>query len=127
MTRPRGRRKRVGQRPLGAARTSPRIQIGVDPKLASALKAARVRTEKRPVSDVARTALREYVTRQTSEHQRRSPLQPGSSTSRLEQREKCVARSERHTLRGSPVARMMQRCIEPILSVWPIFASRGMA
>jgi len=58
------RRERVGRPALGGAGTSPRVQIRVDPKLASALK-ARARREKRTVSDIARTALREYVARPT--------------------------------------------------------------
>jgi len=56
------RRERVGRPALGGTGTSPRVQIRVDPKLASALK-ARARREKRTVSDVARTALSEYVER----------------------------------------------------------------
>ena len=58
------RRERVGRPALGGAGTSPRVQIRVDPKLASALK-ARARRENRTVSDIARTALREYVARPT--------------------------------------------------------------
>lgn len=62
LTKARG--ERVGRPALGGAGPSPRVQIRVDPKLASALK-ARARREKRTVSDVARTALREYVARPT--------------------------------------------------------------
>lgn len=56
------RRVYVGRPPLGAAGPSPRIDVRVDPKLAKALK-ARARREKRSVSDIARTALQEYVHR----------------------------------------------------------------
>ena len=56
------RRVYVGRPPLGAAGPSPRIDVRVDPKLAKALK-ARARREKRSVSDVARTALGEYLQR----------------------------------------------------------------
>lgn len=54
------RRVRVGRPALGAAGVSPRIQVRVDPKLAKALQ-ARARREKRSVSEIARTALREYI------------------------------------------------------------------
>jgi hypothetical protein len=59
--------KRVtfGRPPLGAAGVSPRVQVRVDPELAEALK-ARAQKEQRSVSEVARTALREYVERATS-------------------------------------------------------------
>lgn len=63
------RRERVGRPPLGSAGTSPRVQIRVDPDLAIALK-ARARREKRSVSEVARTALREYVARPTTRQRR---------------------------------------------------------
>ncbi len=58
----RARRVYVGRPPLGKAGPSPRVRVRVDPKLARALK-ARARREKRSVSDVARTALSEYVSR----------------------------------------------------------------
>jgi CRISPR-associated endonuclease/helicase Cas3 len=56
--------KRVafGRPSLGPAGTSPRVQIRVDPELAEALK-ARAKKEQRSVSEIARTALREYVER----------------------------------------------------------------
>jgi CRISPR-associated endonuclease/helicase Cas3 len=56
--------KRVafGRPSLGPAGTSPRVQIRVDPELAEALK-ARAKEEQRSVSEIARTALREYVER----------------------------------------------------------------
>jgi hypothetical protein len=56
--------KRVafGRPSLGRAGTSPRVQIRVDPALAEALK-ARAKEEQRSVSEIARTALREYVER----------------------------------------------------------------
>lgn len=56
------RRVYVGRPPLGTARPSPRIQVRVDPKLAKALH-VRARREKRSVSELARTALSEYVER----------------------------------------------------------------
>lgn len=52
----------VGRPSLGAKGTSPRVQVRVDPALAKALR-ARARKEHRSVSEVARTALREYVNR----------------------------------------------------------------
>lgn len=52
----------VGRPPLGTKGASPRVQIRVDPDLAKALH-ARARKEQRSVSEVARTALREYVDR----------------------------------------------------------------
>lgn len=52
----------VGRPSLGSKGVSPRIQIRVDPKLATALR-SRARREKRSVSEIARTALREYVDR----------------------------------------------------------------
>jgi hypothetical protein len=52
----------VGRPSLGAEGVSPRLQVRVDPKLAKALK-ARARDERRSVSEIARTALREYVDR----------------------------------------------------------------
>jgi CRISPR-associated endonuclease/helicase Cas3 len=51
-----------GRPSLGAAGVSPRVQVRVDPDLADALK-ARARKEHRSVSEIARTALREYVER----------------------------------------------------------------
>jgi len=64
------RRERVGRPALGRAGASPClcasgcVQVRVDPKLARALK-ARARSEKRSVSDIARTALDEYLQRAT--------------------------------------------------------------
>jgi hypothetical protein len=52
----------VGRPSLGAKGVSPRIQVRVEPDLARALR-ARARRERRSVSEVARTALREYVDR----------------------------------------------------------------
>lgn len=52
----------VGRPSLGARGTSPRVQVRVDPDLAVALK-ARAREENRSVSDLARTALGEYLER----------------------------------------------------------------
>lgn len=52
----------VGRPSLGAKGASPRIQVRVDPKLASALR-SRARREKRSVSEIARSALREYLER----------------------------------------------------------------
>lgn len=52
----------VGRPPLGAKGVSPRVQVRVDPDLAKALR-ARARREHRSVSEIARTALREYVDR----------------------------------------------------------------
>jgi CRISPR-associated endonuclease/helicase Cas3 len=51
-----------GRPSLGAGGVSPRVQIRVDPDLADALK-ARAKQEHRSVSEIARTALREYVER----------------------------------------------------------------
>lgn len=51
-----------GRPSLGAEGVSPRIQVRVDPTLATALR-SRARWEKRSVSEVARTALREYLDR----------------------------------------------------------------
>ncbi len=53
---------RVGRPALGGNGVSPRVQVRVDPDLARALR-ARARDEERSVSEVARTALREYVER----------------------------------------------------------------
>lgn len=55
-------RVRVGRPALGHTGTSPRVQVRVDPKLASALQ-ARARHEQRSVSEIARTAFREYLER----------------------------------------------------------------
>ena len=52
----------VGRPSLGANGTSPRVQVRVDPDLAKALQ-ARARKEHRSISEIARTALREYVDR----------------------------------------------------------------
>lgn len=52
----------VGRPSLGAKGVSPRVQVRVDPDLAEALR-ARARREHRSVSEIARTALREYVDR----------------------------------------------------------------
>lgn len=52
----------IGRPSLGAAGVSPRVQVRVDPALAEALK-ARAEVEHRSVSDIARSALREYVER----------------------------------------------------------------
>ena len=52
----------VGRPSLGAKGASPRVQIRVDPDLAEALR-TRALKEHRSVSEVARTALREYVDR----------------------------------------------------------------
>jgi hypothetical protein len=53
---------RVGRPALGQSGASPRVQVRVDPQLAAALQ-ARARREKRSVSEIARTALREYIER----------------------------------------------------------------
>jgi hypothetical protein len=52
----------VGRPSLGAAGASPRVQVRVDPELAQALQ-ARAEQEERSVSEIARTALREYIER----------------------------------------------------------------
>jgi hypothetical protein len=52
----------VGRPSLGTKGASPRVQIRVDPDLAKALK-VRAHKEHRSVSEIARTALREYVDR----------------------------------------------------------------
>lgn len=52
----------VGRPSLGTKGASPRVQIRVDPDLAKALR-ARAHKEHRSVSEIARTALREYVDR----------------------------------------------------------------
>jgi predicted HicB family RNase H-like nuclease len=56
------KRERIGRPALGVAGASPRVQVRVDPKLAKALQ-ARARREQRSVSEIARTALREYLER----------------------------------------------------------------
>ena len=56
------KRVTIGRPSLGTAGVSPRVQVRVDPDLAQALK-ARAKKEHRSVSDIARTALREYVER----------------------------------------------------------------
>jgi hypothetical protein len=50
----------VGRPSLGIKGVSPRVQVRVDPDLAEALR-ARALKECRSVSEVARTALRQYV------------------------------------------------------------------
>jgi hypothetical protein len=52
----------VGRPSLGTKGVSPRIQVRVDPTLATALR-SRARREKRSVSEIARAALREYLDR----------------------------------------------------------------
>ena len=52
----------VGRPSLSPSGVSPRVQVRVDPKLAKALR-ARARREQRSVSEIARTALREYLER----------------------------------------------------------------
>ncbi|HYB23912.1 MAG TPA: ribbon-helix-helix domain-containing protein [Solirubrobacteraceae bacterium] len=49
-----------GRPSLGAAGVSPRIQVRVDAELADALR-ARAEKEHRSVSEIARSALREYI------------------------------------------------------------------
>ena len=56
------KRVAIGRPSLGPAGPSPRVQIRVDPELAEALK-ARAKKEQRSVSEIARTALRDYVER----------------------------------------------------------------
>lgn len=56
------KRVTVGRPSLGANGVSPRVQVRVDPDLAEALQ-ARAKKERRSVSEIARTALREYVER----------------------------------------------------------------
>lgn len=56
------KRVRMGRPALGDVGASPRVQVRVDPQLAKALK-ARASKEHRSVSEIARTALREYVDR----------------------------------------------------------------
>jgi len=52
----------VGRPSLGTEGVSPRIQVRVDARLATELR-WRARREKRSVSELARTALREYLDR----------------------------------------------------------------
>lgn len=52
----------VGRPFLGAKGASPRVQVRVDPDLAKALR-KRAQRERRSVSEIARTALREYLDR----------------------------------------------------------------
>lgn len=52
----------VGRPSLSPSGVSPRVQVRVDPKLAKALQ-ARARREQCSVSEIARTALREYLER----------------------------------------------------------------
>jgi predicted HicB family RNase H-like nuclease len=56
------KRVAVGRPSLGATGVSPRVQVRVDPDLAQALH-ARAQKEQRSMSEIARTALREYVER----------------------------------------------------------------
>lgn len=51
-----------GRPSLGVAGVSPRVQVRVDPELADALK-DRAKQEHRSVSEIARTALQEYLDR----------------------------------------------------------------
>ncbi|HTA13635.1 MAG TPA: ribbon-helix-helix domain-containing protein [Solirubrobacteraceae bacterium] len=55
-------KRRMGRPALGDGGSSPRVQLRVDPDLDKALRAC-ARKEHRSVSEVARTALREYVDR----------------------------------------------------------------
>jgi hypothetical protein len=55
-------RATVGRPSLGTKGSSPRVQVRVDPDLAKALR-GRTQKEHRSVSEIARTALREYVDR----------------------------------------------------------------
>jgi hypothetical protein len=52
----------VGRPSLGAEGVSPRIQVRVDPTLATALR-SRARRKKCSVSEISRIALREYLDR----------------------------------------------------------------
>jgi predicted HicB family RNase H-like nuclease len=56
------KRVTVGRPSLGGTGASPRVQVRVDPDLAQALH-ARAQKERRSVSEIARTALREYIER----------------------------------------------------------------
>lgn len=54
------KRVRMGRPPLGEDGESPRLQVRLDPDLAKAVR-ARAHKEHRSVSEIARTALREYL------------------------------------------------------------------
>jgi predicted HicB family RNase H-like nuclease len=56
------KRVALGRPSLGETGVSPRLQVRIDPELVEALK-ARAKEEHRSVSEIARTALREYVER----------------------------------------------------------------
>lgn len=56
------KRVRMGRPALGGAGESPRVQVRVDDDLAKALR-QRAQKERRSVSEIARTALREYLDR----------------------------------------------------------------
>jgi len=56
------KRVRMGRPALGDAGASPRVQVRVDPDLADALQVL-AQKEQRSVSEIARSALREYVRR----------------------------------------------------------------
>ncbi len=59
---PKAKRVRMGRPSLGDAGTSPRVQVRVDADLAEALQDV-AQKEQRSVSEIARTALREYLER----------------------------------------------------------------
>lgn len=56
------KRVRMGRPALGDAGVSPRVQVRVDPELAQALHVL-AEKEQRSVSEIARSALREYLDR----------------------------------------------------------------
>ncbi|MBA3807426.1 MAG: CopG family transcriptional regulator [Solirubrobacterales bacterium] len=56
------KRVRMGRPALGDAGASPRVQVRVDPELAQALHVL-AEKEQRSVSEIARSALREYLDR----------------------------------------------------------------
>lgn len=56
------KRVRMGRPALGEGGESPRVQVRVDDELAKALR-KRAQKERRSVSEIARTALREYLDR----------------------------------------------------------------
>lgn len=56
------KRIRMGRPALGEGGESPRVQVRVDDDLAKALR-KRAQKERRSVSEIARTALREYLDR----------------------------------------------------------------
>ncbi len=56
------KRVRMGRPALGEGGESPRVQVRVDDDLAKALR-KRAQKERRSVSEIARTALREYLDR----------------------------------------------------------------